>query len=559
MKEKLIVFTLLILSFLVFSTNNAQAGIFDSVTNVTSNYRLVNSVSGAFAVSNMITYGNQVEVAYASTGGIMDFVLTNTSGGWSSSSYTISSDVLTNINNGYSLIQNSTEIHIFYCAGTHIKHYHALKSDHIWSLVEQDWTTAFYGAYCSEGDNSFIFDKNDNKTIYGVWMMGWTWYSYNSAYWFVYGEKNGTSGTWATTSGSYGFCGYNACIFSNGGSQLSITQSSQTNNRFISYTSSDFYGCYTPYLGWAGERKLIEVTTFASSVSGSLNAYCDSFGDGNSYSGILPFKEIDAEYYVNVHASNSFELSYVFDTSDTLGISCTSTYRNNFYACNQTIPYSAPSYAFVGGTSTNMPVREDTNGNLHILYTTDDNFTGHIYQQNGSRNNWYFEKVINITASKSFMDFSLYGNGLIVYEVPSGSNQINFWYQSGASPAPPIPPPLPPPPPIPPATSDNTVLGLVCGAGVFLTGSTMEGGCLFSSLFILAIFLSVIGWIFKYLTLEYKIEIPDQYLVSGLVTLALIFAFIIIGLTDLLTGIISLMTIIAVLVAYMSSRRSEKK
>jgi hypothetical protein len=554
--RKFIVPVIFFLFFSAFFLKNADAGIFDTVTPIDSNYHLVQTISGAFAVSNMITYGNQVEVAYASTGGVMDLVLTNTSGGWSSSSYTISSDVLTNINNGYSLIQNSTEIHMFYCAGTHIKHYRALKSDHIWSLVEQDWTIAFYGAYCSEGDNSFIFDKNNNKTIYGVWMTGWTSYSYNNAYWFAYGEKNGTSGTWATTSGSYGFCGYNACIFSNGGSQLSITQSSQTNNRFISYTSSDFYGCYTPYLGWTGERKLIEVTTFASSVSGSLNAYCDSFGDGNSYSGILPFKNIDAEYYANVHAGNSFELSYVFDTSDTLGISCTSTYRNNFYACNETIPNSFPSYGF-SGSIVDTPMREDTDGNLHIIYTTNDNALAHIYQVNSSYY-WNEEKIINITSAESFVDFVLYGNDIMVYEVPSGSGDIHFWYESGASPTPPIPPTPPVPPYIPPATSDNNFMGLVCNGGVWLTGTTFEGGCLVASLFILAVFLSVVGWLFKYIEIEFKHEIPDKYLVSGLISLGLIITFAIIGIADLVTTILGFFMITAVLIAYYE-RGAEKK
>ena len=556
MKEKLIVITLLILSFLVLSTNSVQAGIFDSVTNVTSSYRLENSVSGAYAVSNMITYGNQAEVVYASSSGIIDFLLTNTSGGWSSSFTTVSSDVVTDLYNGYSLIQNATELHVFYCAGTNIKHYRALKSNHIWNLVEQNWGSTFYGAYCAEGDTHFIFDK-DNKTFYGVYIMGYTSHGSNgNAYWSRYAERSPT-GVWAVT-GLYGDCGFDGCIYGGFAQQLSIAQSSQTNNRFFSHTDTEFLGCKVPS-GWIPERKLTEITTISSSVLGSINAYCDSFGDGNSYSNILPFKEIDAEYYANVHAGNSFELSYVFDTSDTLGISCISTIRTNFYACNQTIPYSIPSYGFAGGTSGNTPLAEDNNGNLHILYTTSDNTIGHIWQQNGSRSNWNFEQVINITGAKSFMDMVLYGNGILIYEVPSGSNQINFWFESGASPAPPTPPTPPTPPLIPPATSDSSALALICNAGIFLTGTTFEGGCLFSSLFILAIFLSVIGWVFKYLELEYKTEISEKYLVSGLVSIALIIGFMLIGLADLVTGIISILMLVAVLVAYLSSFRTEKK
>lgn len=540
--RKFIVSIIFFLFFIAFSTNNAQAGIFDSVTNVTSNYRLVNSVSGAYAVGNMITHDNQVEIVYSTSSGISNLVLTNISGGWSANIYTVSSDIDSHADRSYSLIQNSTELHLFYCATLHFFHYHALKSDHIWSLVEQDWTSQYYGAFCS-GVNAFIFDKNDNKTIYGIWSIG----HFYEGFWANLGQKNGTTGTWTFWSGGCcGFCGYNGCY--SGHEQFSIAQSSQTNNRFISYTSTG--GCYTPYLGYTDERKIMEITTLASINYGSLNAVCDSIGNGNSYSNILPFKGIDAEYYANVHAGNSFELSYVFDTSDTLGVNCTSTYRDNFYACNETIPYSFPSYGFAGGTSGNTPLAEDSNGNLHILFTTSDNTIGHIWQQNGSRSNWNFEQVINITGAKTFMDMILYGNGIMIYEVSSGSNHINFWYESGAS----------PPAPTPPAPSDNTFMGLICNGGVWLTGTTFEGGCLVASLFMLAVFLSMVGWIFKYIEIEFLSaefaiiqhdqKIPDKYLVSGLISLALIITFAVIGIADLVTTIVGFFMITAVLVAY---------
>jgi hypothetical protein len=546
------------LFFSAFFLKGADAGIFDTVTPASSNYRLVQTTSGAIAVSNMITHDNQVEIVYSTLSGISNLVLTNTSGGWSANTYTVSSDVLNYANNGYSLIQNATDLHLFYCNVLQTKHYRALKSDHVWTLVEQDFGIPFFGGYCSIGDTEFIFDKNDNKTIYGIWTLGYTSWTYNLAYWANLAQKDGTTGIW-TNTGGYGFCTANGCVFSNGGSQFSIAQSSQTNNRFISYTSTAFGGCYTPYLGWSGEKKIMEITTLASISYGSLNAVCDSLGNGNSHSSVLPFKNIDAEYYANIHASNSFELSYVFDTSDTLGVSCASTYRNNFYACNETIPYSYPSYGFAG-TSVTTPIREDAYGNLHILYTTNvsgDNALSHIYQDN-STYNWIFEKVINITGAKSFADFVLYGNDIMVYEVSSGSGDIHFWYQSGASPAPPVPPAPPPSPAIPAATSDNTFMGLICNGGVYLTGTTFEGGCLVSSLFMLAIFLSVVGWLFKYIELEFDHKIPDKYLVSGLISLGLIITFAVIGIADLVTTILGFFMITAVLIAYYE-RGAEKK
>jgi uncharacterized membrane protein YoaK (UPF0700 family) len=105
--------------------------------------------------------------------------------------------------------------------------------------------------------------------------------------------------------------------------------------------------------------------------------------------------------------------------------------------------------------------------------------------------------------------------------------------------------------------TECTLACLICNGGVWLTGTTYEGGCLVASLFILAVFLSVVGWIFKYIEIEFEQQIPDKYLVSGLISLALIITFAVIKLADLVTTIVGFFMITAVLIAYYE-RASEK-
>jgi hypothetical protein len=541
---KFIVPIIFFLFFSAFFLKNADAGVFDTINSINLNYPLQYTQSGVYSASNMITYSNQIEVVYASSSGIKDLVLTNISGGFSPQAYPVSSDIISSYNNGYSLIQNSSDLHLFYCNGTYIKHYYAPKGNHIWSLVET------LGS-CTYGTVSYIFDKNDQSTIYGTYTAQIVAPVFPSIT-ITYCEK---TSSWNCDGGT---------LYQTQSNTFYLSQSLQTNNRFFTY--HDGFN-----IAGRGDRNLDEISTIVSRNAGDM----DLANNGRHIRGsAIGFSEIDAEYYATMHCIDtygiicnggfpiSYELYYAFDTSDSLGINCTLTAGSNIYWCGGTIPYSSGSFSIQAYPNAfiHVPMKLDNLGNLHLLYSANNNSLVHFFQNN-SKSSWVFDKIINITEEDRLRDFVIYGNGIMVMQTGTSSTNLNFWYEGtsllyiGAGTTPPTPPPSPN---IPTATSDNGLMGLMCNGGVWLTGTTFEGGCLVASLFILAVFLSVVGWIFKYIEIEFDQQIPDKYLVSGLISLALIITFAVIRLADLVTTIVGFFMITAMLIAYYE-RGAEKK
>jgi len=523
----------LFLAFFSFLPINANAGMFDQVTTLNLNYASINTLSGIYAISNMITHDNIVETVYSSATGIKNYVLTNESGGWTANTYTISSDIITSTTNGYSIIQNSTEMHLFYCNGSVIKHYYTQKSIHSWSFVEN------VGNQCAIGESFFIFDKSDTSKIYGVYASNY--FTFPLILNYTYAEKSG--GTWNIAN-------YDSdVVVQLQGDQLSLTQSNVTTNRFVAYTKHLGAGINTFHLR--------EITTIGSTTEG----YSLNLSERLRFS-ILPIQNIDATYYATMNCSSTFgiacnsvygsnyKLAYIFDTNNTLGINCTTILGSGIYFCeegifNSSITLSVQSAVY---TKTHVPMRLDNLGNLHIIYSANNNRFVHIFQNN-SRTSWVFDPITSMSVENAFSDFVIYYQGIVAYKNEIGSGSVIFYYEGtslsyiGAG--------TPyPSPPIPPAPSDSSLMGLVCGAGSFLTGTTYEGGCLVSSLFILAVILSIIGWIFKVMEKEYKIKTPNTHFISGLIILASIITFVAIGMADLITGIISFFLMLGILIIY---------
>jgi hypothetical protein len=67
------------------------------------------------------------------------------------------------------------------------------------------------------------------------------------------------------------------------------------------------------------------------------------------------------------------------------------------------------------------------------------------------------------------------------------------------------------------------------------------------------------GWLFKYLKHEYGEEIPDKYLISGVISAFFIIGFMAIGMSDLLTGIMAVVLILTMIVSYSQSFGGGKK
>lgn len=96
----------------------------------------------------------------------------------------------------------------------------------------------------------------------------------------------------------------------------------------------------------------------------------------------------------------------------------------------------------------------------------------------------------------------------------------------------------------------ENILNWFCGLGSWLTGSPIEGGCLIVALFVLAIAVSIIGWIFHYYEAKLQREISNKYLITGGIVLIFLVMFMFVGMVDLLTGIISMFVIIALLIIF---------
>lgn len=533
----------LLLSFLAVSAN-ANAGVFDQVNAINLTYQNVYSLSGVYSISNLITHDNQIEVVYASASGIKNLVLSESSGSWSGNVYSISSLVISS-ENGISLIQNGTDIHAFYCNGTVMKHYYAKKGDHIWSFVEDV-------SDCIYGNTVFTFDKN-GVDIYGVYSNYTQFPSPLTR--TKYAEKIG--GSWSFTTKDV-----------NGETKTRyLSQSIKTDNRFFTYHDSLVSG--------RADKNLNEITTPASVKTGVLNTANEQrYLRGSA----IGFKEIDAIYYATMNCTDTFgvlcnsiygskyQLYYVFDTSDTLGVNCSVAAGTNWYSCGGDLPNTSVGFSIqvasgtsegAGGRYMNIPLKLDILGNLHLLYSANENSLVHLFQKN-SKSKWIFDRVTSMVTEHRARDFTIYGSGIMVYYINEGSNEAYFLYEGTSLTYVGITPPSPPiPPDIPVSPYSADFKGMICGSGVWLTGSTYEGGCLIASLFILAVVLSVIGWIFKYLEYEYKVKIPDKEMFSMVIILVMILMFTAIGMADMLTGIVSFFTVVAFLLAY--SRKEEKK
>jgi hypothetical protein len=546
MKNKLTILAILFLFFLVFPFS-AKAGIFDEVNPINLTYNNVYSLSGVYGISNMITHDNQVEVVYASPSGIKNLVITESGGSWSGNIYTVSSQIITS-ENGISLIQNSSDIHAFYCNGTVMKHYYAKKGDHIWSFVEDI-------SDCIYGNTVFTFDKNEID-MYGVY-SNYTQFPFPMTR-TKYAEKIG---------GSWNFISKD--VYGETKTRY-ISQSIKTDNRFFTYHDG---------IGFAGraDKNLDEITSPASIKTGVLNTINEQrYLRGSA----IGFKEIDAIYYATMNCTDTsgilcnaiygskYQLYYVFDTPDTLGVNCSVTAGTNWYSCGSYMPNTSTSFSLqtatgtiegAGGRYMNVPLKIDSLGNLHLLYSANDNSLVHLFQKN-SKSIWIFDRITSMTTEHRARDFAIYGSGIMAYYINEGSNEAYFLYEGTSLTYVGISPPTPPAPPnIPTSPYSADFKGLMCGSGVWLTGSTYEGGCLVASLFILAVVLSAIGWIFKYIEHEYKeneVKIPDKDMISGAIIMIMIIAFTAIGMTDMLTGIVSFFMVIAFLMAY--KRRAEK-
>jgi len=541
-------FVVPIIFFLLFSAfflKNADADVFDAVNSINLNYNLQYTQTDVYSASNMITHGNQIEIAYASSSGIKNLVLTNVSGGFSPQIYSVSSDIISSYNNGYSLLQNSTDLHLFYCNGTNIKHYFAPIGNHIWSFVENL-------GECTYGTVSYIFDKNDHSTIYGTYTAQLLTFPPRMN--VTYCEK---TSSWNCDGGT---------IYYTQSDTFYLSQSLQSNNRFFTYHESIFSG--------RADRNLDDISTIASRNIGDMDT---SSNKRHIRGSAIGFSEINAEYYATMHCEDTFaivcnsafgsdyRLFYAFATSDSLGVNCTLTAGSNIYWCGGVIPYSSTSFSIQSYPNAfiHVPMQLDNLGNLHLLYSANNNAIIHLFQNN-SKTSWIFDKVINITEEDRLRNFIIYGNGIMTMQTSESSTSLNFWYNGasllyvGAGTTPPTPPPATD---IPTASYDSSFMDMICNGGVWLTGTTYEGGCLVSSLFILAIFLSVVGWVFKYIEMEYYSDdnkIHDKYLVSGLISLGLIITFAIIGIADLVTAIIGFFMITAILIAYYERGREKQ-
>jgi len=168
---------------------------------------------------------------------------------------------------------------------------------------------------------------------------------------------------------------------------------------------------------------------------------------------------------------------------------------------------------------------------------------------------WNIPFTVSVSSSGFYMrkaDIPLYPQNTNFYAGNGQNNMTIFYTESGDS-----------------FTSQSVlfqvgnmecdVMCMMCGAGSYFTGTDYSGGCQVASLFLLAIILSVIGWLFKYLKHEYGEEIPDKYLISGVISAFFIIGFMAIGMSDLLTGIMAVVLILTMIVSYSQTFGGGKK
>lgn len=533
MKHKLLCSIFSIFLFILVLPVSVNADIFDIVTPLNINYAYLSpAVSDVITVSDAIRYNNTVEVAYQSSTGIKNLVMNKSGGTWSRSTLTVSGDTIAGQGKyQFPLIQNETEIHLFYPInnGTDFvfKQYKKIKGTTTWSFVQN----AFNYLNTSYQDTGFdcVFGI-DNSTIYcGSWK--WLWYG---KMWTIQGNNISVSLNFNRVITDY----------------LHIDQSSLTGNVYIT----------------------AEMTTDISGVN-YLVGLLEVFGNGSYKLGrVPPFGLVRSDMVISgIHSpkkdyhfvyayrdtSPVNEIYYVFDTSDNLGINCTTNVSLdlNWYHCYSDLHTGTshlPPYNVIIKKSL---VTLDNRDNIHFIYFGEASASGNRYMvsrmfQNNSHTNWYYHNITYI----DFDDvqgyaFTLFHNGSLFLLLENNEMYIYEENQSliyvGAEEIPPTPPT---PPPIP--VVEENPLYLICDAGVFLTGSSREGGCLIVSLFVLAIAISIIGRTFHYYEGKYKKEISNRYIITGAVAIIMIVITMMGNLTDLFTGIISIFVIIALLLVF---------
>lgn len=440
----------------------------------------------------------------------------NGTNSWSPELHHISNDP---IGGHQSLIEKDNVIHLFFNINNTIKHYSANKNNlDSWSLETINYAVS-----------SFAFILRNNNDIVGI-------------------IQN------STTSQGYEIRlseGWNR-IPMNVSLQGTLELKEKTNNE-LWFRSANMVG-YFNGTAW--------LTQDFSTITGGCATGL----------GILNKK--NATFIMNYDEYWGHRLIWIFKTSDNEGINCVPTkdyYPSSapFYYCRS---YPNDIYAgndFFGdfGCDWNVPIFTDNNDFLHT-YISYPHFPEKFNSMwnNYSYTDWFYSPAILPTFGVGFGQYfsvsavePTYGyNELYSFYLTRNNGEfyqrLKIYIDTNVNYTIPIPP-------TPPTPSDNmtecTLACLICNGGVWLTGTTYEGGCLVASLFILAVFLSVVGWIFKYIEIEFEQQIPDKYLVSGLISLALIITFAVIKLADLVTTIVGFFMITAVLIAYYE-RASEK-
>jgi hypothetical protein len=435
------------------------------------------------------------------------------------------------------LLQNNTEIHLIYYDPVKdgyfgIYHYKKIKNSTSWSFIERRVlsTTSIHIAGCDWESNNIIiacyYQRDATYNFYRIRFAGLSETSYGLFY-------------------SPSYC------------PVASSASNITNNVF---TLAQACGHNITGALWG----VAETSQYPST---SLNSKCTSNNSQDIFSGnaksIEPSRKKDFVYFYD-----NGTMFYVFDTSDTLGVPCTadvySLYPYNImYSCNELLPYQTTTYLPTGEISdyrcTYYDMLSDNLGNMHVLFFVPTNTLARMFQSE-SETKWYYHNISSVNTNSYSWTLGLLGTGSIFAKTESNNlyiydeNTTGYYYSPSSYRY---------------CTLESSYIlisdwtserceqpteslnNIMCSSCAWLAGTTYEGGCLLATLFILAIVLSVIGWLFKYMEKEYKIqEPPNKYLISAIVSLVMIVVFVVIGMADLITAIISFFVIIAFLTVY---------
>lgn len=555
---KFIVPTAMFFLFLLLVTNNAQARIYDSETEETITYAELFSgspISGVTATSNIISYGDTAEMVFTNASGFYNIILTKSGETWSKSIIPITD--FSQKRSGsleFLIIQNDTRVDLFYFGvpiviSSPIIHFHKNKATDTWS---QDSNISFPYTHIYPNDYYYYFGSNlncdygsDNKTMFcdaRIYDAGGADFIYVV---IIKIDETDVSTQILDTSDSYGYH-YPSGTRYGFSSVSSFSDISNLYNVFGGFNiNSGSAPCGTALDASTG---FLSSDTALSTITSSADNDClDISSYDPKITGISSGKKNYVFFMKNDSASY-----FGFYSSNTLGVNCVSSVASgsgSLYFCKD-IPHHAGFWTGSRGVSFT-----DDNGYIQYLYTIPSSpstvMVAREYQIGDTT--WKYHNITTISTS------SLQGYGAIdigegIIFTVAQNNFLYFYYENQTNPA-----PAPPIPPIPPATADSSVMGMMCGAGSYFAGTDYSGGCLVASLFILAITLSVIGWTFKYMQHEYQVEIPDKYLLSGIISALFIIAFMAIGMSDLLTGMLSVILILSLIVSYSQSFGGGKK